>query len=43
MYGEPMSPTRLASFGLIWLAIAIYAAEARLRETSRARVILENP
>lgn len=43
MYGEPMSPTRLASFGLIWLAIAIYAAEARRRESSRARAILENP
>lgn len=43
MYGEPMSPTRLASFGLIWLAIAIYAAEARFREKSRSAADLENP
>ncbi len=45
MYGESMSPTRLASFGLIWLAIAIYAAEAGFREKSRvsATADLENP
>lgn len=37
LYSEPMSPTRLASFALIWLAIAIYAAEAKLREKPRTR------
>jgi chloramphenicol-sensitive protein RarD len=25
IYGEPMTPTRLMSFGLIWIAIALYA------------------
>jgi len=28
LYGEPMSTARLLSFGLIWLAVAIYAADA---------------
>ncbi len=28
LYGEPMSGLRLASFGLIWGAVAIYAADA---------------
>lgn len=28
IYGEPMTSTRLLSFGLIWLAVAIYAADA---------------
>ena len=28
LYGEPMTTTRLLSFGLIWLAVGIYAAEA---------------
>jgi chloramphenicol-sensitive protein RarD len=28
MFGEPMSALRLASFGLIWVAISIYAADA---------------
>lgn len=28
LYGEPMTGTRLLSFGLIWLAVAIYALEA---------------
>lgn len=34
-YGEAMSPARLASFALIWLAIAIYAADSRFRSRSR--------
>ena len=28
LYGEPMGALRLASFGLIWAAVAIYAADA---------------
>jgi chloramphenicol-sensitive protein RarD len=28
LYGEPMTGARLLSFGLIWLAVAIYAADA---------------
>lgn len=32
MYGEPMTTLRLASFGLIWLAIGIYAWDAFHRE-----------
>lgn len=28
LYGEPMTHSRLASFALIWLAVAIYAADA---------------
>lgn len=31
LYGEPMSGVRLLSFGLIWLAVAIYAADATRR------------
>ncbi len=30
LYGETMSPTRLLSFALIWLAVGIYAANAAL-------------
>lgn len=30
LYGEAMSPTRLISFALIWLAVGIYAANAVL-------------
>lgn len=30
LYGEAMSPTRLISFALIWLAVGIYAANALL-------------
>jgi chloramphenicol-sensitive protein RarD len=29
LYGEPMTGGRLLSFGLIWLAVGIYAADAR--------------
>lgn len=28
LYGEPMNALRLTSFGLIWVAVAIYAADA---------------
>ena len=31
LYGEPMTSSRLASFALIWLAVAIYAADALKR------------
>ena len=31
MYSEPMTPMRMASFALIWLAVALYAADARSR------------
>lgn len=31
MYGEPMTTTRLLSFALIWLAVGIYAIDARRR------------
>lgn len=34
IYGEPMTGTRLLSFALIWLAIAIYAADAAHRAKS---------
>lgn len=33
LYGEPLSAAKLASFFLIWLAIALYAADARSRST----------
>jgi len=38
MYGEPMTSVRLMSFGLIWLAIALYAADAirRIRNEKQA-------
>jgi chloramphenicol-sensitive protein RarD len=29
LYGEPMTAARLLSFGLIWLAVGIYAADAK--------------
>lgn len=31
IYGEPLTTARMASFGMIWLAIAIYAADALRR------------
>ncbi len=36
MYGEPMTGPRLLSFGLIWLAVAVYAADARSRSALEA-------
>jgi chloramphenicol-sensitive protein RarD len=38
IYGEPMTSVRLMSFGLIWIAIALYAAGGR-REREKCRVI----
>ena len=32
LYGEPMTGVRLFSFGLIWLAVGIYAADAGLKK-----------
>ena len=32
LYGEPMTGTRLTSFALIWLAVAIYAVDAWRRD-----------
>jgi len=32
LYGEPMTAARLASFALIWLAIAVYAIDATRRK-----------
>jgi chloramphenicol-sensitive protein RarD len=32
LYGEPMTGARLLSFGLIWLAVAIYAVDAALTD-----------
>jgi len=32
MYGEPLSALRLGSFGLIWTAVGLYAADALMRE-----------
>lgn len=34
VYGEPFDPARLAGFGVIWLALALYSAET-LRQTRR--------
>ena len=34
LYGEPMTGARLLSFALIWLAVAIYAADAWRRDRS---------
>jgi chloramphenicol-sensitive protein RarD len=31
VYGEPMPAVRLASFALIWLAVAVYAADTLRR------------
>jgi len=36
MYGEPMTGPRLLSFGLIWLAVAVYATDARSRSALAA-------
>lgn len=36
MYGEPMTGPRLLSFGLIWLAVAVYATDARSRSALEA-------
>jgi chloramphenicol-sensitive protein RarD len=34
-YGEPMNALRLVSFGLIWTAVAIYAADALSRRNAK--------
>jgi EamA domain-containing membrane protein RarD len=31
IYGEPMTTVRLMSFGLIWIAIGLYAANGSRR------------
>jgi chloramphenicol-sensitive protein RarD len=36
-FGEAMSPARLGSFSLIWLAVGLYAYDA-LHRTSKARI-----
>jgi chloramphenicol-sensitive protein RarD len=36
-YGEPVPPSRLLTFGLIWTAVAIYAFDAKMRER-KARI-----
>lgn len=38
LYGEPMTGGRLLSFGLIWLAIGIYAADAFGKKERQAEV-----
>jgi chloramphenicol-sensitive protein RarD len=30
-FGEPLNGTRLLSFGLIWLSLAVYSADSLLR------------
>ena len=35
IYGEPMGSTRLASFSLIWIAVALYAADAVMEGRKR--------
>jgi len=40
MYGEPMTPVRLASFGLIWLAIALYAWDSFRRRGKQGQAVL---
>ena len=41
-YGEPVTSSRLITFGLIWTAVGIYAIDARLRER-RARLLDKIP
>lgn len=36
MYGEPMTAARLLSFALIWLAVALYAADALRKQRAPA-------
>lgn len=36
LYGEQLGPQRLAGFGLVWLALAIYSGESLLRSARRA-------
>ncbi|MFO7171224.1 MAG: EamA family transporter RarD [Chloroflexota bacterium] len=44
VYGEPLSAQRLAGFGLIWLALAIYSLEGVLRDKFRpARALASKP
>jgi chloramphenicol-sensitive protein RarD len=40
MYGEPMTTLRLASFGLIWMAIALYAWDAIRRGRNERHAVL---
>ena len=41
-YGEPVTPGRMLTFGLIWTAVGIYALDARMREKN-ARNRAKNP
>ena len=43
VYGEPLSPERLAGFALIWLALLIYTADgvARMRSLGRLAAAAE--
>lgn len=41
LYHEPMPPARLAGFALVWLALAVFTADA-LRQTRRARVAVDH-
>ncbi|MBN1658330.1 MAG: EamA family transporter RarD [Anaerolineae bacterium] len=38
-YHEPFSPARLAGFAMIWLALAIYTAEALVQERRRRAIL----
>lgn len=40
IYGEPMTSVRLMSFGLIWLSIALYAADAMRRRKNEKQAAL---
>lgn len=35
IYGEPLTPLRIASFALIWIGLAVFTAEALWRERQR--------
>ncbi|HWQ11227.1 MAG TPA: EamA family transporter RarD [Roseiflexaceae bacterium] len=43
LYGEPLSPQRLAGFVLIWIALAIYTLEGALRVRRRPSVTAPSP
>lgn len=43
LYGEVMSPQRLAGFSLIWLALALYAGDGMIRRRAQNKLVASAP
>jgi chloramphenicol-sensitive protein RarD len=43
LYGEAMPPERLLGFGLIWLALAMYASDGMIRRRAQNKLVASAP